>query len=96
MAENTHVINTGCKLYLRADLSGGDRGVLGAGVEVAVDAFNWTWHTAHVVSPKVGWVDDDYLEALPGTPPAGTEEYILHVRDGVTRKFIPVIGAQDE
>lgn len=24
------------------------------------------------------------------TPPASSNEYILHVRDGVTRKFIPV------
>ena len=34
-------------------------------------------------------MNNGYIKDItPGTPPPSTNEYILHVKDGVTRKFI--------
>ncbi len=51
----------------------------------------------HLTSPIVGWTKKQWFNVVyqtepvppPPPPPPPTEEYILHVKDGVTRKFIP-------
>lgn len=73
-----------------APVTGQVIGKVYAGQVIEADELDDGW--LHLTSPMVGWSSAQYIdyEEVPGPvepPPSG--EYILHVKDGVTRKFIP-------
>ena len=67
MAEPTHIVKLTHKIYLRSDLTGGDRGSLTAGTKVVITAHDGKFGTYRVAEPTVGWGPDEAYEVI-GAP----------------------------